>query len=132
METQKTAFDGTLWFFTKEHSGKVDEVQRDRHVNLSYADPGKQHYVSVSGRASVVTDREKAKELWNPVLKAWFPKGLDDPELALLKVTVEKAEYWDSPSSAVVHRVGLAKALVTGKEYRPGENEKIELQSAHT
>ena len=65
------------------------------------------------------------------MLKAWFPKGLDDPELALLKVTVEKAEYWDSPSSAVVHLVGLAKALVTGKHYRPGENEKIELQSAN-
>lgn len=67
------------------------------------------------------------KELWKPFLKAWFPKGLDDPDLALLKVTVTEAEYWDTSSSPVVHAVGLAKALVKGETYQPGEHEKIDL-----
>ena len=128
MATQKVEFDGKLWFFTREHSGKVDEVNKAHRVNVSYADPGHNKYVSVSGTADLVTDREKIKELWQPLLKAWFPKGLDDPELSLLCVHVEKAEYWDSPANVVVKLVGFVKAVTTGKSYEPGEHEKISLQ----
>lgn len=120
-------FDGTIWFFTGANTGKVDEIQDDTHVNLSYAAPDKQRYVSVSGRASVVRDKDKAKELWNPAYKAWFPGGLDDPDLALLKIHVEAAEYWDTPGSAVVHLVGFVKAVATRQRYQPGENDKLEL-----
>jgi hypothetical protein len=77
----------------------------------------------------VVRDKAKAKELWNPLLKAWFPQGLDEPDLVLLNVKVEKAEYWDSPSGKMVQLAGLAKALATGHRYHadPGEHDKVEL-----
>lgn len=129
MATQKTEFDGTLWFFTRASAPKVEEVERSHEVNVSYAAPDSNTYVSVSGRAELVRDAGKAKELWNPILKAWFPKGLEDPDLALLKVNVEKAEFWDSPSSAMVQMVGFVKALATGRTYQasPGEHEKISL-----
>jgi general stress protein 26 len=127
MWTHDRDFDGELWFFTKEHSAKVDEVAHDQHVSLAYSDPAKDRYVSVSGRCRLVLDKEKARELWNPTLKAWFPDGLDDPELALLCVRVEKAEYWDTPNSRMVQLVGMVKAVVTGEEYRPGDNEKLTL-----
>ena len=70
-------------------------------------------------------------ELWTPVLKAWFPKGKDDPDVALLKVDVTKAEYWDAPSSTIVKLVGFTKAVLTGKQYHPGENEKLNDLQAH-
>ena len=105
-----------MWFFTGKSSGKVAEIQHDQHVNLSYADPGDNRYVSISGRAEVVDDKAKEKELWNPFIKAWFPKGLEDPELTLLKVKVEAAEYWDAPASTMVNLV-LAKAVLAGKSY---------------
>ena len=127
MWTHDRDFDGELWFFTKEHSPKVDEVEHDHHVSLSYADPAREHYVSVSGRCSLVLGQETARELWNPTLKAWFPQGIDDPELALLRVSVEKAEYWDTPSSRMVQLVGFVKATLTGQEYHPGDNEKVTL-----
>lgn len=72
-------------------------------------------------------DKEKAKELWKPLLKAWFPKGLEDPDLALLKVSVESAEYWDAPSSKMVQIAGIAKAAVTGQRYQGGENKKLDV-----
>lgn len=128
MWTHDGDFDGELWFFTREHSPKVDDVEHDHHVNLSYADPSRDCYVSVSGRCSLVLDKAKAQELWNPTLKAWFPKGLEDPELALLRVRVEKAEYWDSPSSRMVQLVGFVKATLTGQQFRPGGNEKVSLE----
>ena len=130
MWTHDRDFDGELWFFTREHSPKVDAVGRDSHVSLSYSDPTRDRYVSVSGVARLVLDKEKARELWNPTLKAWFPQGLDDPELALLCVKVNKAEFWDTPNSRMVQLVGFVKGVLTGEPYRPGENEKVDLDES--
>lgn len=128
MATQEAEGDSDLWFFTDASSPKVGEVERDHRVNLSYAAPDENRYVSVSGTARMVRDPAKAKELWNPALKAWFPEGLDDPELVLLRVQVEKAEYWDYPSSKMVQLFGFLKAVATGtKADNLGENEKLEL-----
>ncbi|MFN2454970.1 MAG: pyridoxamine 5'-phosphate oxidase family protein [Pyrinomonadaceae bacterium] len=128
MATQQTEFDGELWFFTAASTPKVDEIEQDHHVNLSYAAPDKNHYVSVSGKARLVRDRRKIEELWTPAYKAWFPKGLEDPDVALLNVRAEQAEYWDSSSSAVVHLVGFVKAVATGEPYEAGENKKVDLR----
>lgn len=123
MATQRVEFEGDLWFFTSASSKKVREAATHNEVNLSYADPGSNKYVSVSGSASLVRDPAKARELWNPIYKAWFPKGLEDPILALLKVEVNKAEYWDSPSSTMVQLAGFLKAVATGQTYQPGPGE---------
>ena len=128
MSTQQIEFDGDLWFFTRASAPKVDEVRRDERVNVSYAKPEDQRYVSVSGTAEIVRDREKIKELWSPALKAWFPKGLEDPDIALLKVSVERAEYWDGSQSIVAHAVSFVSSLVTGGPAQLGENEKLELK----
>lgn len=122
-------FDGDLWFFTYASSHKVDEIRHDRHVNVSFADPKRQTYVSMSGTGEVVRDRRKIEELWKPELKAWFPKGVDEPDIALLKVSVRKAEYWDSPSSPVAQAIGLVGSLARGEPYTPGENEEIDLEA---
>ena len=128
MATQQVEFDGVLWFFTQYNSGKVDEIRNDQHVNVSYADPSDNRYVSVSGRAMIVRDRKKSEELWTELHRAWFPKGLDDPNLALLRVDVHDAEYWDGPSSKVVQLAGFVKAMVTGKPANDlTENRKLHL-----
>lgn len=129
MATQNKPFDGTLWFFTEINSGKVSEIQGDHQVNVSYAQPDAQKYISISGIANVVQDRAKAEEFWSPAYKAWFPEGLDDPSLALLKIQVTQAEYWDSPEGAVVRLAGFVRALATGEKYEPGENRKVNLDA---
>ncbi len=121
-------FDGDLWFFTYGSSHKVDEVNRVPKVNASFADVDNQLYASLSGHAEVVRDRAKIEELWKPQLKIWFPEGVDTPDIALLKVTVERAEYWDGSQSWVTHAVGLVSSLLTGEPAQLGENEKIELK----
>jgi len=118
-------FDGDLWFFTDASSHKVTEVEQHHRVNVSFSDPHKQQYVSVSGQAQLVLDRNKLQELWKPELKAWFPKGLDEPDIGLLKVSVEKAEYWDASSSFVTHTISLLKAITTGERANTGKNEKV-------
>lgn len=127
MSTQKTEIDGDLWFFTNDKTHKTEEIEKDNRVNVSYAAPSDNVYVSVSGTSEVSRDKAKMEELWNPILKAWFPDGLETPGICLLKVKVEQAEYWDSPSSTLVQIAGFVKAIVTGKRADGGENEKINL-----
>lgn len=120
--------NGDLWFFSYASTHKVMEIESHHQVNVSFAAPDKQRYVSMSGTAELVRDRNKIQQLWKPELQAWFPKGLDEPDIALIKVNVEKAEYWDSPSSWVAHTIGLVKAIATGEKASSGENEKINLR----
>lgn len=124
-------FDGDVWFFTDHDSAKIGEIERDRHVNVAYSDPDSQRYVSLSGTASLLQDREKIRELWSPIAKGWYPDGPEDPRLALLRVQVEKAEYWDTPSGRMIQLAGFVKAVVTGERLDyAGENEKVDLRNA--
>lgn len=123
MATQQVEFDGDLWFFTKASAPKVDEIAVHQQVNLSYADVDAQSYVSVSGLAELVRERDKIDELWNPMYKAWFPQGKDDPDVALLRVRVTNAEYWDPPAGRMVQLIGYVKSVATGQEYQPSERE---------
>jgi general stress protein 26 len=118
--------DGILWFFTSASSQKVNEIQNSPKVNVSFADPENQHYVSITGAAQLTRDREKIDELWRPEFKMWFPEGKEDPDVALLRITLEKAEYWDSPSSTVAYALSFVSAIVTGKQPESGESKKLE------
>ena len=98
MITMKTECEGNVWFFTNLDSEKVEEIKKNPNVNLSYADQEGEIYVSIAGRAEVVNDNQKMEEFWKPVLEEWFPGGLKNNDLALLKIEMEQAEYWDGNS----------------------------------
>jgi len=126
---QADQWDGTLWFFTKKSSPKVQEVQQNfDQVNVSYSDPNKMSFVSVSGKAEFVDDKAKLKELWSSYLKVFFPQGLNDSDLTLLKVTANYGEYWDSPSNKMVQLYSMAKAAATKNPKAIGENEKVDIK----
>jgi general stress protein 26 len=127
MLTLDVEFDGDLYFFTKVSAPKVVEVERDRHVCVSYVAPEDQRYVSMSGLARLLRDRTKMEELWVPQLEAWFPNGLKDAELALLWISVTQAEYWDGPSGTLVYMAGV-KAMAAGAAFEDSENEKLKLK----
>jgi general stress protein 26 len=131
MTTQQVDhFDGTLWFFAGLDSPKTEDLEANSEINVSYAKPGSMEFVSVSGSAKISMDRGKMKELWNEMYKAWFPGGLDDPNLCLLRVQVSSAEYWDNPSAKVVQLLGYLKSKVTGEKENMGEHRKVQLAPA--
>jgi general stress protein 26 len=127
MATSEISDDGTLWFFTSSTTGKYDEIQNDGSVALSYADPDDNTYVIINGTAEISRDRNKMEELWNPAVKAWFPDGVNDPHLVLIKVTPHKAEYWDSSSSSMVVLYHMLKSIVSGRQYDEGQHGQITL-----
>ena len=128
LQTAGVDDDGTLWFFTSQSSPKVEEAEADAgRVSVSYANTSKYDFVSVSGHATLVRDRGKMDELYTKWVEVFFPKGLDDPNLALLRVTIQKAEYWDAPGSAIGRLYGAAKVLLTGKTDALADNRKLTL-----
>jgi general stress protein 26 len=127
MAMQEATFDGELWFFTAQSTHKVEEIRAHPGVSLAFVSSRESLYVSVTGQAEVVIDGARMRELWRPAYKAWFPQGLDDPDLALLRVRVERAEYWRSHASATVVG-GLIKAIATGQRAEVGEHRELRLR----
>jgi general stress protein 26 len=93
------SLDGAIWFFTSANTQKVNDIQGNSQVNISFTSHEKQRYVSVSGTAELVQDRQKMAEQWQPELQTWLPQGLEEPNLVLLKVNIHKVDYWDSAAS---------------------------------
>jgi len=122
MMTKQIDDSGDIYFLTGHDTGKVREIsQHPRVVNLSYASDMQNIYVSVSGRATETRGKEIIKQLWNEAYRAWFVKGVDDPNISAVRVTVELAEYWDTSSSSIVHAVGYIKAKLSGEQFNPVE-----------
>ena len=128
MATQKTEFDGTVWFLTRDESGKVQELKNDSHISLLYSDASNAKYVAAKGRATVSKDRAKIHEMWNPMYKAWFPGGQEDPHIAVLKVEITEAQYWEASSSKLVRGLKYIAAATTGGKVSLGETGKVHLK----
>jgi len=125
MSAVNKEFSGALWFMTAGDSPKLDEVRASQNVLVAYAEPKDQNYVSVRGKAEIVTDKAKIRELWSEAARVWFPKGPDESDIALIRMDVESAEYWDAPSATMVYAYGYVKARLTGEPPDIGETKKV-------
>lgn len=118
--------DNNIWFFTSDDSGKVKDVMNDHHVNLSYSCPKDGQFLSVSGTATFNDNQSRKEALFNVMTKAWFPEGVKDPNLLLIKVNPEQAEYWDTSSSKLVQLFRIVKALAKEEVYKGGEHGRVD------
>lgn len=117
LTTQNRSLDeqAELYFFIPKSGELYERLLTDGEVNVSYADPGEDSYVSLSGQARFVDDVVMKETLWSTAAQAWFPGGYADPDLALLAVRIRHAEYWDVDDSKMVQLFKMAKAAVTGE-----------------
>jgi general stress protein 26 len=126
VETLGFEANEVLWFFTDRKSPKADEVRHDLRVSLGYAEPAGHTYVAVTGTATLVHDADKARELWTLEQLAYYPDGPEDSRLALLRVQIERAEYWIAPGR-ISYLLAAARAAMTGVPVGViGENRKID------
>ncbi|MEO8281430.1 MAG: pyridoxamine 5'-phosphate oxidase family protein [Ideonella sp.] len=129
VQNKQLEADGCLWFFMSRSNDAVADLAADSSVNVSFADPSDDSYVSVTGKATLVEDMKKKEELFSTMAKAWFPGGASDPDLALVRVDVVHAGYWDVKESKIVQLYEMAKAAVTGKPPTDiGEHGEVKLR----
>lgn len=129
MTAQNKSIDeaSTLYFFTSKSGELAGDIAQDGSVGVTFADPGKDSYVGIGGTARLVDDQAKKEALWNKMTEAWFPKGVNDPDLGLIEVKINKAEYWDVKTNKVVQLLKMATAAVTGKPPHMGEHKEVHL-----
>ena len=133
LSTQDVTFDGErVWFFTEADSPKVAEIKRNRKVNLAYASDKKNTYISVTGDAVLNRDKSRIDQFWNDALKAFFPKGKNDPNVALIEVALHTAEYWDGPGTFVGKAIGFVLARVTGNDDVMGKTRIVDLETGRS
>jgi general stress protein 26 len=126
VQTLQMESEQTLWFFTDWSTPKVTEVERESRVSVGYADVSGNRFVAVSGSAQLFRDADKAKQLWSAEQLAYYPDGPGDARLALLRVQIERAEYWLAPGRAA-YVVAAARAVLTGEPAGiVGENRKVD------
>ena len=126
-QNKKIDENSLLYFFISRKSETAAALMTDANVNVAYAHPGDDRYVSVSGKAAIVEDQAKKEELWSSFAKAWFPGGVNDPDLALLEVSIQHAEFWDVTESKMVQLAKMATAAITGKQPNLGEHKELNL-----
>lgn len=124
IETLRCDTDGTLWFFTDRESPKARELSHDIRVSVGYSEPSKNTYVAVAGRARILRDQALAVELWTPGQRAWYPQGPHDEHLSILRVGLERAEYWETPGRAS-YLIAAMTSMVTGKPATLGQGRKL-------
>ena len=125
---QDIAAQAQLHFFIPRGSELHQRLSADSQVNVGYANPEEDCYVSISGSAAFIEDARRKEELWNPMAKAWFPDGPGDPNLVLLAVNIQHAEYWDVQESKLTQMFKLATAAMTGERPKAlGEHREVNL-----
>lgn len=113
-------FGGTLWFFTDDRSRKVREIEHNSRVSLVFQNDQDSRYLQLAGTAAVVSDRAKMRELFTVGVRTWFPDGLDDPHLTLIRFDATGGAFWDSPGGMLQVLAAFTKAVVTGTPGKSG------------
>lgn len=136
MATQKRRPGVDVWFVTSTETHKVEEIEREPHVNLAYYKDGE--WVSVSGRATVSRDRKLIRELYQPDWRAWFGDeggdkngGPDDPRLVLIEVKADSATWFERTQPRAVVMLKVLKAMVTGDPPDVGKESHLEGAALH-
>ncbi|MCO4755331.1 MAG: pyridoxamine 5'-phosphate oxidase family protein [Bacteriovoracaceae bacterium] len=126
MALTQSEFDGHLYFYTRDDTHKVEEINEKHEVGISFSSPEEKTYVSLSGRAHLSRDRDLIKKFWSPILNAYFQDGVDDPHIALMKIEVEACEFWDSDKGRMSELFELAKSYVRGESPDLGEHGRMQ------
>lgn len=124
MTPQEVTEDARVWFFIGLQGDQADAIRENPEVNLAFAETGS--WLSVAGRAEFVDDRAKVDELWDGQVDSYFDGGKDDPNLGLLRVTGESAQYWGVPGSKAVAAVKILASKIRGTD-GPGTTGTTEL-----
>ncbi len=127
MSTAGVDETGNIWFFSDKNSQKNKDIAANSRVKLFYSHPGKSSFLIVSGDAEIVYDRSLIDRFWNPLDKAWFKEGKDDPAISLIKVRPDAAHFWDTKGNSMVNFLKMVASVATGKTLVEGEEGRLQL-----
>ena len=115
MAVQKVDGEGNLWFLSAKDSHKNQDISRDPKVQLLFQGSSHSDFLTIYGKATISTDKAIIKELWEPLAKAWFTEGVDDPRITVIKVSADSGYYWDNKHGNAISLIKIAAGAIMGK-----------------
>jgi general stress protein 26 len=115
MSVQQIDDQGNLWFLSANDSHKNQEIAIDRSVKLFFQGSAHADFMYLTGKAEIITDRNKIEELWDPIMKTWFTEGKDDPRITVIKFIPEEGYYWDTKHGRAIAFLKMMVGAATGK-----------------
>lgn len=109
--------EGNFWFLSASDSHKNRDIQQDSYVQLLFQGSAHSDFMTLFGNATISTDKQKIKELWNPFMKTWFTEGEDDPRITVIKFSPNQGYYWDTKHGMAVAMAKRAYGAVVGETY---------------
>ncbi len=127
MSRQEVDEDGNIWLLFSAESDTFKNLQKNKKVDLMYADIKDYNFLTIEGQAEISTDRNRIKKYWNKMIEAWFEKGIDDPNIRVLKIVTDDAHYWDNKTNKLVTFFKVAVSAVTGQKLDIGRSGSLDL-----
>ena len=115
MNVRKVDDDGNLWFLSASDSHLNFEVTDNPSVGLFFQGSPHSDFMELKGYATILRDRAKIEELWEPLIKTWFTGGVDDPRITVIKVAPASGYYWDTKHGHAVAGIKMIIGAITGK-----------------
>jgi len=117
--------EGAFYVFTRAEDHKIPEIERDGRVCVTFVDSGNEIYISVSGEATVLNDRERARKYAVPEATAWFENGVDDEALRLVRIALDQAERWDVSTNPFRKVWEIVRSMESSHSPELTDNSKI-------
>jgi general stress protein 26 len=115
MNVQEVDDQGTIWFLIANDSHTYQDISMNSEVKLYFQGSAHSDFLFLQGTAILSSDKDRIKELWNPLLKTWFTEGEKDPRIAVIKVSPVNGYYWDNKHGNVVAAIKIAIGAAIGK-----------------
>ena len=127
MAVQEVDDEGNLWFISSETSNKNFEIEKDDDVQLFFSNSSSSQFLSFYGHATIYNDEATIEEIWNPVAKAWFEEGKEDPKVTVIKVSPKNVYYWDTKDGKIISVIKMAGAAILGTNADIGVEGKLKI-----
>ena len=115
MSVQKFDDEGVFWFLSATDSQKNAQLAADPTVQLLFQGSSYSDFLQIKGAATINQDKEKIKELWNPILKTWFTEGVDDPRISVIRIEPQQGYYWDTKHNMAIGMIKRVAGAIIGK-----------------
>jgi general stress protein 26 len=103
--------EGNCWFFASKSSRKIKDISTNNKIEIVFANPDSDDYLEIHGSGSTICDTEEIQKNWSPLVNEWFPGGITDPEICLVKIDVTSVFYWDAAKEGI-QRLSIKTTVV--------------------
>lgn len=118
-----------IYFISPTDSDQIDDFKSTPTATATLSDLSDNIYVECQGHISLTQSKEKIEPFWNEMTEAWFPKGITESDVTLVRLEIANIECWDSSGSTLYKAINLITSRLTNTKPDFGNKEQVSLKN---